>query len=205
VRPLAGILPRLGVTITPDDDGHVSVRLPAEVAELFLLDLEQRAKEWQTAMQRARLQEIERNAELQAATGESLRQWEAQEDAWAEEYEKLWAKGKGHREALHIIRGPNDRDAILVTDVEIGVRASLARQRRRRREARDEEICRLGREGVSRQGISDALRISYYIVNHVLNRVGISPRDARHDRKGTMGTPTCQGNHVCRGLVSTVA
>jgi tRNA A37 N6-isopentenylltransferase MiaA len=193
------------VSIVPSDNGTVNVQLPAEVAELFLLDLEQRAKEWQEAMHKARLQEIQRNAELKAATGESLRQWEAQEESWAVEYEKLWAKGKGHREALHIIRGSNDRDAILVTDVEIAVQAGLARLRRQRRKARDEEICRLGREGVSRQGISDALRISYSIVNHVLNRVGISPRDARHDRKGTMGTPTCQGNHVCRGLVSTVA
>jgi hypothetical protein len=189
VRTLSGILSGLGVSITPSDDGQVSVRLPAEVAELFLLDLEQRAREWQEAMQKARIQEIQRNAELQAATGEALRGWQAQEDAWAVEYEKLRAKGKGHREALHIIRGSNDRDAVLVTDVELAVQAGLARLRRRQREARDGEICRLAREGLSRQVISDTLRISYFIVHRVLNRAGIPARDARHDRRGAVGAP----------------
>ena len=189
MRTLSGILPGLGLSITPSDDGQVSVRLPAEVAELFLLDLEQRAREWQEAMQKARIQEIRRNAELQAATGEALRGWQAQEDAWAVEYEKLRAKGKGHREALHIIRGPNDRDAVLVTDVELGVQAGLARLRRRRREARDGEICQLARKGLSRQTISDTLRISYCIVHRVLNRAGIPARDARHDRRGAVGGP----------------
>lgn len=187
VRALGSVLPALGVSITPSDDGQVSVHLPAEVAELFILDLEKRAREWQEAMRNARILEIRRAAELQAATGEALREWQAKEEAWALEYEELRAKGKGHREALHVIRGPNDREAVTVTDVELGVQAGLARLRRRRREARDDEICRLAREGLSRQAISDALRIPYPIVLRVLRKAQVPARDARHDRRGAIG------------------
>jgi hypothetical protein len=187
VRPLAGILPSLGVSIAPSDNGTVNVQLPAEVAELFLLDLEQRAQEWKEAMGKARLQEIEHNAELQVASGEARRKAEGQEDAWAKEYLRLRAKGKGHREALHIIRGSNGRDAILVTDVELAVQTGLARLRRRRRETRDGEICRLAREGVSRQAISDTLRIPHQTVRSILKKANVPARDARHDRRGTMG------------------
>ena len=89
MRTLGGILPGLGVSITPDDDGHVSVRLPAEVAELFILDLEQRAKGWQEAMRQARLEETRRQAEIKVFLNATSRKLQAEEDAWLAEYERV--------------------------------------------------------------------------------------------------------------------
>ncbi len=60
--------------------------------------------------------------------------------------------GKGHREAL------------TVTDIELGVWAARGRRRRQHREARDVEIMRLAGEGRSQQAIADALGIPYHTV-----------------------------------------
>ncbi len=65
--------------------------------------------------------------------------------------------------------------------------AGLARLRRRERETRDGEICRLAREGLSRQAISDTLRISYRTILGVLKKASVPARDARHDRRGAVG------------------
>lgn len=176
VRTLGSVLPALGVSIIPSEDGHVSVRLPAEVAELFLLDLEQRARAWQEAMRKARLQEQTRQAELRAHSEETRRQVEAQEDAWAAEYERLRVEGKGHREALHLVRGPAGREAPLMTAVEMGLRTALSRRKRRAREARNAAICRLAGEGLTRCEISDRLRLPYYIVHAVLKHAGVLVR-----------------------------
>ena len=189
VRTLGGILPSLGVRVIPSDNGTVNVQLPAEVAELFILDLEQRAQEWKEAMGKARLQEMQRAAELQAESGEARRKWEAQTEEWALEYQRLRAKGKGHREALHAIRGPNNGDAETVTAVEMAVQAGAARLRRRQREARDAEILRLAGDRFPRQAIADALRISYHTVRVVLKKANAPTKDARRQRRGTVGAP----------------
>jgi DNA-binding CsgD family transcriptional regulator len=65
--------------------------------------------------------------------------------------------------------------------------AGLARLRRRERETRDGEICRLAKEGVSRRAISDSLRISYRTVFSIVKTAGIPVPDARHDRRGAVG------------------
>ncbi len=187
VRALHSILPSLGVSIAPGGNGTVNVQLPAEVAELFIEDLDKRAQEWQEAMRNARLQEIQQNADRKAAIGEGRRQLAAREDAWAEEYQRLRAEGTGHREALHIIRGPQERDAVLITDLERGIQESMARSRRRHREARDAEVCRLAKEGLSGPEIADALRLLYPTVKVILKKAGVSIRDARHDRRGAIG------------------
>ena len=122
------ILPAMGVSIAPAEAGQVTVCLPAEVAELFLLDLEQRGQEWQEAMRKARILEMRRAAELDTASGASLRAFQATQDGWAEEYQTLRTNGKGHREALNIIPGPKERDAITVTDVELGIQAAMGRR-----------------------------------------------------------------------------
>jgi hypothetical protein len=175
------------VEIQPLPDGRTAVLLPSELTEVFVQDLQQRAQEWQEALRRARIQEIEHNAQLQVATGEARRKMELRENAWTEEYLRLRNQKKGHREALNIIRGPKERDAVLVTDVELGIQNALGRSRRRHREARNAEIVRLAGEGLSRQAISDTLRISYCSVHQVLNRAGIRVQDARHDRRGAVG------------------
>jgi hypothetical protein len=177
----------MGVSIAPAEAGQVTVCLPAEVAELFLLDLEQRGQEWQEAMRKARILEMRRAAELDTASGASLRAFQATQDGWAEEYQTLRTNGKGHREALNIIPGPKERDAITVTDVELGIQAAMGRRGRRRREARNADIIRLAGEGRSRQAIADALGVRYQIVLAVLKKAGVTVRDARHDRRGAMG------------------
>lgn len=179
VRTLGSVLPALGVSITPSEDGHVSVRLPAEVAELFLLDLEQRARAWQEAMRKARLQEQTRQAELRAHSEETRRQMEGQEDAWATEYERLRVEGKGHREALRLVRGPAGGEAPLMTAVEMGIRAALSRRKARERGSRNAEICRLAGEGLTRWEISDRLRLTYALVHAVLKQAGVPVRVVR--------------------------
>ncbi len=200
VHTLSDLLPSMDVTITPSDDGKLNATLPAEVGELFLLDPEQRAKEWQEATHKGRLQEIERNAELQAMSGEALRECQAEQDAWAEEYEKLRAQGMGHRQALNSIRGPKEvRDSITVTDVELGIQEALGRRRRQHREARNAEIIRLVGEGRSLQAISDALAIPYQTVRSAVRAARVPVRDARHDRRGAMGAIPAHGQRQGNG------
>lgn len=176
VRTLGTVLPALGVSITPSEDGHVSVHLPAEVAELFLLDLEQRAKEWQEAMRKARLQEQTRQAELRAHSEETCRHVEAQEDRWTVEYERLRAGGKGRREALWIVRGPEEEGAVSVTMLEMGIAASRARRKAQARATRDAAIARLAEEGLTRREIADKLGLEYSTVNVIVRRQGIPVR-----------------------------
>ncbi len=187
VHSMSDLLPGLGVRVTPAEDGRLSVSLPAEMAELFLVDLEHRAKEWEFALRKARIEEIRRQVELEAATGEALRECREREDGWLLEYEKLRKQGKGHREALNIIRGPKDREALCVTSIELGIVAARGRRRRQQREARKAEVLRLVDEGRSTQGIADALGIDYQTVRSVLRSAGAPVRDARHDQRGAMG------------------
>lgn len=183
VRALSPVLPGLGVTITPAEDGQVSIRLPAEVAELFLCDLEQRAQEWQAAMQKARLQESERQAVLRAHSEATRQRVEAQEDAWAAEYDRLWAEGRGHQEILHIIRGPDTPEAPLLDTITMGIQFSKARQRTRDRHAREAEIRRLAEEGLSRREIADRLRLNYAMVQWVVRRAGVPVQPRRRGQQ----------------------
>ncbi len=107
--------------------------------------------------------------------------------------------GEGHREALNIIRGPREREALCVTSVELGIQAALGRRRRQHREARDAEILHLADEGHSRQAIADALRVSYWTVLSTLKRAGVSVRDARHDHLGAMGAVSAHGQRQGNG------
>ncbi len=107
--------------------------------------------------------------------------------------------GKGHREALNIVRGPKEREALAITDIELGVWAARGRRRRQHREARRAEILRLVDEGRSTQAIADALGIDYQTVRSVLRSAGAPVRDARHDRLGAMGAIQAHGRREGNG------
>ncbi len=183
VHARSDLLPALGVRIAPTGDGQVNITLPANMAEMFLVDLEHRAKEWEAAMRKARIEEIRHQVALDLASGEALRACAAEQDGWAEEYERLRAQGKGHREALNLIRGPKEREALTVTSIELGVQEAQGRRKRRQRAARNAEIVRLASEGHSRQEIADLLGIAYITVRLALKKAGVAVSDARH-RKG---------------------
>jgi hypothetical protein len=155
--------------------------MPAHLAELFLADLEQRAGEWKEAMRKARVEEIKRAAELKAASGEARRQWEATADGWTRTYLALRDDGKGHREALHWIRGPKERtEHPQLGTIELGVKEGLARRKTKARAERDAAVCRLAKAGKTRPEISDALRLDYQRVTTILAKAGIVP--AKGDR-----------------------
>ena len=175
VRTLGGILPGLGVRIMPDDDGHVSVRLPAEVAELFILDLEKRAKEWQEAMRQGRLEETRRQAEIKVFLNATRRKLQAEEDAWLAEYERVRGQGT-YREAIHRIAGYNPatprrlQDYIPLTVVEEGIHHARARARTRRLAERNAEIVKLAQGGLSRRKIAARLGLTYTTVWRVVTK-----------------------------------
>jgi hypothetical protein len=184
IRTLSDVLPALGVTITPDEDGHVNVRLPAEVAELFLLDLQGRAEEWKEAMRKARIQECQRAAELRALSDETRLQVEAQEDGWLADYERLRAEGKGHRESLGMILGLDEEAAPLLSRSAIaeGIRVSLSRRKAQARAAPNADICRLAEEGLTRQEIADQLRLQHQTVSLALKKAGVPVKAGRKGR-----------------------
>jgi DNA-binding NarL/FixJ family response regulator len=174
VRTLGGILPALGVTVTPSGDGQVSVRLPAEVAELFLLDLEQRTQEWAEGMRQMRLEETRRQAEIKVFLNATSRKLQAEEEAWLAEYERLRGQGTTHREAIHRIAGYDPatprrlQDYIPLTVVEEGIHHARARARTRRLAERNEEIVKLAQGGLSRRKIAARLGLTYTTVWRVL-------------------------------------
>jgi hypothetical protein len=198
VHTLACILPALGVRVTSLADGRVNVSLPAEVAELFILDLEQRAAEWEAAMRSARVAEARRQAEVLAERGTARCLLESQEEDWARQYARLRARGLGHRPALHQIHeGLEDKPGI--TSVELGVSQGRARlyQRgemdrpgkgtREAAAARRAEIVRLAQEeGKSRREIADTLGVSYCLVLQCLQAAGIAVPDRRKRPPGTI-------------------
>jgi hypothetical protein len=170
------LLPSLGLNVAPTTAGRLAVEMPAHLAELFLADLEQRAGEWKEAMRKARVEELKRAAELQAATGEARRQWEATADGWTRTYLALRDAGKGHREALRWIRGPKPRlEQPQIGTIELGVQEGLARIRAKVRDDRAAAVCRLAKAGKTRQEIADALRLDYQRVTLILQKAGIAP------------------------------
>jgi hypothetical protein len=176
------VLAALGRTIEPTTDGRVSVTFPPQIARVFLEDLEQRGLAWREALRKADLAERQRAAELRALSGEACRELEAQEDVWLADYERLRAEGKGHRETLHIIRGPDEEDAPLLGAIAMGIRDSLSRRKRQAREARNADICRLAEEGLTRQEIADRLRLQHQTVTAVLKKAGVPVKAGRKGR-----------------------
>jgi len=185
VRRVGGLLPELGVRIAPTGNGHVAITLPAELAEIFLEDLQQRAQEWAHAMRKARLEEAERQARLVAESRARSGEMEQQEDAWLERYEQARGQGRGHRQAVHQVAGYDPKTPrglqqnLPVFLVAEGIARARARAKAQARVRRTAEIITLTRQGLSRWAIGDRLGISYAIVCLTLNRAGIEVPDRR--------------------------
>jgi len=196
VRSLGQLVPELGVQITPTGNGHVAIELPAEVAELFLEDLHQRAASWVQAMQRSRLLEQEQQAQWAVERGQHAQRLEAQEDAWLAEYTRLKAEGKGHREALHRITGydptapRSGQDYLPVQMVHEGIGRARSRAKAQAREHRTAEIVRLTREGLGRQEIADKVGLSFTWVTWLLKQAGVKLPDRRLRPSGGSALPS---------------
>jgi hypothetical protein len=182
----------LGLTIEPAADGRVIVTLPPQIARVFLEDLEQRALAWREALRKADLAERQRAAELRALSDETRLQVEAQEDGWLADYEQLRAEGRGHREALHIIRGPDEEDAPLLGAIAMGIRDSLSRRKAQARATRNADICRLAQAGLGRQEIADRLNLQHQLMNLVLHQAGF-PLERQRTIRSKVPAAWCKG------------
>ncbi len=194
VRSLGQFLPDLGVQIAPAGDGRVAVTLPAEVAELFLEDLEQRAQEWAQAMRKARVQEAEHTAHLEmearARTGAIARE----EDSWLLAYDEARRQGKGHWAAIHQVAGydptmprrlqfPESLGPHMVRD---GITRAMARRRSAQRAHRRQEMVALLERGLTIQAIADQVGLSYHAVRWNLKQGGVRARDRRRTAWGVL-------------------
>jgi hypothetical protein len=177
VHAASDLLPSLGLSVTPTATGRMAVEMPAHLAELFLADLEQRASEWKEAMRKARVAEIARAAELTVQDAERRRLREATEDRWRTEYERLRDAGHGHRAALHLLHGNKGRREFpQICEIALSITNSQARLRAHEREQRKATICRLAKDGLATQEISDRTRIPYPTVYVTLKRAGVQPK-----------------------------
>ncbi len=187
VRALGQLLPDLGVQIAPAGEGRMAITLPAEMGELWLEDLQHRAKEWAAAIRRSRVKEAERQAELTAETRASSGAMEQEEDAWLIAYDEARGQGKGHWTAVHQVAGYDPTlprrlqfpESLGPHTVHEGIKHALARRRRVQRAERRQEMIALLEHGLTIQAIADQTGLSYCGVRWNLKQAGIRARDRR--------------------------
>ncbi len=184
VRALGQLLPELGVHIAPAGEGRMAITLPAEMAELYLEDLQQRAVEWHQAMRTARVQEAEHTAHLAMEARACAGAIEQEEDTWLAGYDEARRQGKGHWAAVHQVAGydPTRRgrqDCLGVHGVCDGITRAQARRRRAQRAARRQEMIALLDHGLTIQQIADQTGRSYCGVRWNLKQAGVKARDRR--------------------------
>ncbi len=192
VRALASTLPAIGVEMQSLPDGRTAIILPAEIAEVFVQDLEQRAREWQEAIRRVRLKEQAEAAERAAGLAVIQRHNEAEEERLALAYAQCRERGQGHREALRTVAGVKAGDRIpggsLVAEQ---IQRGLARLRRsgllprpvrlrgKAKAEREAAILALAQQGINRREIADRVKLEYANVCAVLKRAGMIVPDER--------------------------
>jgi len=195
VRGLGQLVPELGVQITPTGNGHVAIELPAEVAELFLEDLHQRAASWVQAMQRSRLLEQEQQAALAVENAQGWTRLERDEDAWLERYNEARRQGAGHMAAVHEIAGYDPtlprrgQDCLSVQMVQEGIQHARARASRERVEERTAEMLQLVEAGLTCRDIADRLGVSEALVRFRLKEANVSLPDRRRRPAGGSALP----------------